>query len=99
MYENEQKFAKLSYFAPHMVGTKARKPMIRRGSQIRVIFLKECLVKVHLRSKGCLIQIRRHNGLVQDVKRLIVEHFIWSQDRVLNVEGLDTLSQIASFKE
>ena len=37
-------------------------------------------MKVHSRSKGCLIQTRRHIRLVQDVERLIVEHVIWSQD-------------------
>ena len=66
----------------------------KRGSQIRVIFSRESLVEVHSRSKGCLIQIRRHTRLVQDVERLTVEHVIWSQGRVLNVARLDTSSRI-----
>ena len=56
-------------------------------------------MEVHSRSKGCLIQIRRHIKLVQDVERLIVEHVIWSQGRVLNVARLDTSSRIVQICE
>ena len=73
----------------------SQRPMIRRRSQIKVIFLSESLVKVHSKSKGCLIQTRRHIRLVQDVEKLIVEHVIRSQEHVLNVARLGTLSKIA----
>ena len=45
----------------------------------QVIFLGESLVKVYSRSKGCLIHIRRHIWLIQDVEWLIMEYIIWSQ--------------------